>query len=408
MSEKSVFEKVKEEVSILDVAERLTKLHGGKNSRRATCPINGCGAPRRGKAASRPFEVKPNDGRFKCYSCGERGDVIELAVKAWKVSPIEACRELLGAGFQAPPPPVKAREQADQSYKRKLQMAEEMWTFGRPIAGTVVERYLRARGILQEVIDLVAPAIRFHPFAYHHWDDQARAWVKAPAMLLRREYEKDGAPCPTGGVHATYLLRDGTGRDKALGKLMWGPQNGPDGQPGAVWFLGPVVDDPRFDGTPVLEGEGMESALSLLCMAVDKGRLARVVATLSLGTMQGLVETDREGCMDISAPKAARNDDGSLMGPAFAWSNPLEQPWPEAIIGVDGDMAPIKIKMRTGRGKAVPAVLDAPGRADLCSRLATRAWRRAGTPARAIVPPGLQDFNDEWLRRLAVREGRKA
>ncbi len=408
MNGPSIFDQVKREVSILDVAERLTKLHGGQNSRRAACPINGCGAPARGKAAGRPFEVKPQKGTFRCYSCGEHGDVIELAVQAWRVTPIEACRELLGAGFQAPPPPAKARQADDRSFKRKLEMAAEMWEFGRPIAGTVVERYLRSRGILQAVIDLVAPALRFHPFAYHHWDDQARAWTKAPAMLMRPTYEKDGEPLPTGGLHATYLLRDGTGRDKGLGKQMWGPQSGPEGQPGAVWLLGPVVDDPRLDGTPLLEGEGMESALSLLCMAVDKGRYARLVATLSLGKMQGLVETDREGCMDVAAPKAARNDDGSLMGPAFTWSIPLGQPWPEVIVGVDGDMAPLKIKTRTGRGKVVPAILDAPARAALCARLATRAWRREGVAARAIAPPGNQDFNDEWLRQLAQREGRKA
>jgi hypothetical protein len=404
MTEPSIFDKVKDEVSIEDVAERLTTLHGGKNSRRGRCPINGCGTPARGKAAGRPFEVRPNQGRFKCYSCGERGDVIELASQAWKVTAIEACRELLGAGFEAPPPPAKAREQDDRSYQRKLEMAEEMWKFGRPIAGTLVERYLLSRGILQAVIDLVAPAIRFHPFAFHHWDDQARAWIKAPAMLLRPETPAG----PTGGVHATYLLRDGTGRDKGLGKLMWGPQTGADGQPGGVWLVGPVVDDPCFDGTPLLEGEGAESALSLLCIALEQGRMARCVTVLALNRMQGLVETDRDGCMDLSKPRAARNKDGSLMGPAFTWPNPIEQPWPEVIVGVDADMAPIKIKMRTGRGKVVPAMLDAPARADLCGRLATRAWRQAGSKARSIVPPGLQDFNDEWRRRLAAREGRKA
>lgn len=408
MTEPSIFDKVKDEVSILDVAERLTTLHGGQNSRRAICPINDCGRPRPGKGAGRPFEVKPNQGRFKCYSCGERGDVIELAVKAWKVTPLDACRELLGAGFQAPPPPAKAREQDDRSYRRKLEMAEEMWTFGRPIAGTLVERYLLSRGILQDVIDLVAPAIRYHPFAYHKWDGQAGAWAKAPAMLLRPQYETEAGPVDTGGIHATYLLRGGAGRDKALGKLMWGPQAGPQGQPAGVWLLGPVVDEPRFDSSPLLEGEGMESALSLLCIAFDKGRVARLVATLALNRMQGSIETDRDGCMDISTPRAARNRDGSLQGPAFTWTNPIEQPWPEVIVGVDGDMAPINIKMRTGRGKIVPAVLDAPARADLCSRLATRAWRRAGSVARAVAPPGFQDFNDEWLRRLALREGRDA
>jgi hypothetical protein len=403
MIEISIFEKTKREVSILELADRVAKLHGGQNSRRAICPIHACGTPGPGKTGGRPFEVKPGKGTFRCYSCGEHGDVIELAVQVWKVTPIEACRELLGAGFEAPPPPVEARARDDKSQLRKLEIAQRLWDFGRPIAGTLVERYWRSRGILQEVIDLMAPRMRYHPFAEHHWDDQVKAWIKAPAMLLRPETPAG----PTGGVHATYLLRDGTGRDKDLGKLMWGPQTGSDGLPGAAWLIGPVIDDAQFDGSSLIEGEGAESAASLACMAFEKGRLTRLVAALSLNRMQGLIETDREGCIDIASPKAARNDDGSLMGPAFTWPNPPEQPWPEVVVGLDGDMKPIKIKTRTGRGKVVEAILDAPARAALCGRLATRAWRRSGSAARAIVPPGFQDFNDEWRRQLAAREGRK-
>lgn len=400
MIERSIFEKTKDEVSIFDLADRLTVLRGGSNQKRGRCPIKGCGK----KSKTLPFVVFPTRGNFHCYGCGARGDVIELAVQVLKVTPLEACRDLLGGQYEPPPPPAEAREQDAKSLQQKLDWATELWDFGRPIQGSLAERYLlESRGILPEVVAMIAPALRYHPFAKHSWDPKDKSWTKGPALLCRPETPAG----PTGGVHATFLLRDGSGRDKALGKLMIGPQTGQDGLPGVVWLIGPVADG--FDGTTLLEGEGLESAASLGCFAFEKGRKARLVATLSLDRMQGGIQKDADNCIDLSAPRPARNRAGDLVMPAFVWPNPPEQPWPEVVVGVDGDMSPMKVKARSGRGKPMEVVLDPVARAALCGRLATRAWRDAGCQARAIVPPGLRDFNDEWLCRLeAKQEGRTA
>lgn len=392
MTGHSLFDRAREAVTIEDLARQLTKLTRSGSELRGPCPICQAGA----KSASPPFAVMPTKGKFRCYGCDERGDVVDLEQLVRGGTNVEAAQRLAGGSFErvarvdAKPLP---RDDGAAAVAR-LKTAQEMLDEARPIAGTLAERYLRARRIPDEVIGAAAGNLLFHPFAKVSWDAGARTWTKAPALLLR--------PCtaagPTGGVHATYLLRDGSGRDKALGKKMWGPQHGPDGHHAGAWLIGPESGGWAGANAPLAVGEGVETVLSIVALRLRTGVRMRACAALSLTRLQGGEARDDEGCVD---PFRAVPD---LDRPPFTWPRPETGGWPEVVIGVDRDMSPIRVRGRSPRGHVLSYERDGEVRARLCGQLAVMAWRRAGAPrASAIVPPVGADFNDE-LRRVTARE----
>jgi predicted P-loop ATPase len=80
----------------------------------------------------------------------------------------------------------------------------------RPLAGTVAETYLRSRGLS----DPGSPDLLFHDDLTDY--DSARGWPGMVALV------RDSAGQPTGGIHRTFLLDDGSGKAPP-GKKMLGP-----------------------------------------------------------------------------------------------------------------------------------------------------------------------------------------
>ena len=78
-----------------------------------------------------------------------------------------------------------------------------------PLAGSVAERYLQTRGLR----DPASPDLLFNPDLADF--ETRRGW---PGMVAR---VRDGAGEPTGGIHRTYLLDDGSGKAPP-GKKMLG------------------------------------------------------------------------------------------------------------------------------------------------------------------------------------------
>lgn len=370
------------------------KLRRAGREVRGPCPICGAGH----KSKSGPFAVDPQRQTWKAYCGGAhpgRGDVVDLAAAMRGETLVEAARWIIGGA--AGPITAKAKPKVEKPAGPTTgqKIWAEMWAGGRPITGTLAERYLLSRGILPEVVAAAAPRLRYHPFAKVAWDDRAKEWIKAPAMLAQAETPLG----PTGGGHATYLLRDGSGRDKrrGFGKRMWGPQylerEGGGIVQGGAWLIGPDGEGDLADA------EGIESSLSLVSLALLKGgAMMRACAALSLDRLQGGVLLDDEGLSDLESPVADPDQ------PPFTWPNPPLTPWGRVIVGVDRDMSPIKARGRTGRGKVIPFQLDGEARARRCGRLAVAGWARAGSKAVAIAPPAGSDFNDE-LRREQARRG---
>lgn len=381
MFDRALFDAARGAVRVEDLAGRETKLRASGSERRGACPL--CGA--------KAFAVKTGKQTWVCYVCEQHGDVVDLERALRGGTPVEAARRLTG---NAPLPertnrPVEKARAAGPTASDRI--ALETWDEGKPIGGTLVERYLRGRGIAAEVIAAASGNLRFHPFAKRSWDERTGLWTRNPAMLIRPAVPgPDGAPIPTGGLHATYLARDGQG--KAPGenaKKMWGPQM-LNGVAGGAWLIGP-------DGAgPVAEAEGAESTLSIATLEfMRSGRILRAVAALSLNRLQGGVMRDDEG--RVAAYAIRPNPEA----PAFTWPG-VGDVW----IGVDRDMSEVRMKGRTPRGKTCWFTLDREARAKLAGQLSAAAWKRVGTHGvRVLTPPPGLDWNDELRRRLALREG---
>lgn len=143
----------------------------------------------------------------------------------------------------------------------KLKKARSCWDRSIPIRGTKAEAYLRSRGITIGLPD----SLRFLADEYHHYSGRYHA-----AMV--------GDIQPTGGVHRTFLKKEG---GKSVGekidspnpKLMLG--NCAGGAVRLAWGNGPLV-----------VCEGIETGLSLAQMFAD--RQPRVWAALSTSGVMSL------------------------------------------------------------------------------------------------------------------------
>lgn len=111
-----------------------------------------------------------------------------------------------------------------------------------PLAGSPAEAYLRGRGLAPPD----SPDLLFHPDLADF--ESRRGWPGMVAVV------RDVAGEPTGGIHRTYLLDDGSGKAPP-GKKMLGPVAG-----GAV-RLAPMPEDGRIG-----VAEGIETALAAMAL----------------------------------------------------------------------------------------------------------------------------------------------
>jgi len=161
--------------------------------------------------------------------------------------------------------------------------ARRLFGMSQPVVGTVVETYLRGRGITNlHGID----SLRFHPRCYYRPEADAptEAW---PAMIAAVTDLKGHIT----GAHRTWL--DPSGRDKA-------PVDTPRRAMG--YLLGHAV---RFGptGDVMAAGEGIETMLSLRCVmptmatvaALSAAHLAAILFPATLRRLYIVRDDDRAG-----------------------------------------------------------------------------------------------------------------
>ncbi len=151
------------------------------------------------------------------------------------------------------------RLEREANERRRIEIARRCWAKAGLIAGTLAERYLRARGITCQL----PPTLRFHPNCWH-----GPTATKVPAMVAAVSIGRKVV-----GVHRTYLAEPGV---KAFdnAKMMLGRCAG-----GAARLSG--------GPGPLVVAEGIETALSLLSGLPDAS--PRVWAALSTSGMAGLI-----------------------------------------------------------------------------------------------------------------------
>ena len=199
-------------------------------------------------------------GTWRDFEAGEGGGVLDLVRRERRCDKAAALAWLAAEGFierdpgrpavtrpesrcepraietEPPGTAVHAAEDARREASRRFARAREIWDATRPLAGTVAERYLDARGVGHVAI---VAALRFHPALTH-----PTAPGRFPCLVAGIQ-DIDGQFL---GIQRTYLAADGSG--KASVEPVRASLGSPAG--GAV-----RLGEPR-DGR-LLVGEGIET-----------------------------------------------------------------------------------------------------------------------------------------------------
>ena len=189
---------------------------------------------------------------FKCHAGCCQHDVIE-ALKSrglWRGAWNRQLSHL--AGRRA----WRDRSEKDQVTRATAALA--IWQKSGPAAGTIVQTYLRSRGLTLPP----PPSLRFHMGLKH---PSGGVW---PAMVALVTNGVDGRAM---GIHRTFLAQDGCGKAPVdPPKMMLGPCGG-----GVVRF--------REPGEALMIGEGIET-----CLAVMQARDLPAWTALSASGLRGL------------------------------------------------------------------------------------------------------------------------
>ena len=186
------------------------------------------------------FSITPDGGAFKCFGCGASGDVIEFVMRAEGLDFKTALEFLSDGGAATPsnrsPPPA---QHDGNNLAWRIEAAIAIWDSTSPAAGTLVETYLRARGLNIPI----PPSIRYAPALRHGPTGQF-----FPTMVAAVQ----GPDRRIMGIHRTFLRLDGKGKVPFTSpKMMLGRC-----AQGAVRFA--------KAGPRLAIGEGIESSLSVL------------------------------------------------------------------------------------------------------------------------------------------------
>jgi hypothetical protein len=223
-----------DKLTLADI-DRLTR--GRLGEFRVPCPLCSSHRKRRNqrKKVFRIWRDEPGFARFSCIHCGEHG---------W-----------VGDEHAAPLDPGKlARQRADAAQRERDAIAERrctarrLWERHRPVAGSIVERYLREA---RRCDGPFPPTLGYLPPRGEHLP----AMIAAFGFVSEPEPGKiaiaDGA---VRGVHITNLKSDGSGKaDFDPNKITVG-----------LSFVAPIVLAPVNDLLGLAITEGVEDGLSVV------------------------------------------------------------------------------------------------------------------------------------------------
>lgn len=184
--------------------------------RRALRLANLGGDPPRGHGSAEIQLAGPWAGYGRDWATDDRADPIALVGWATGLCNGDLYKEaarLAGLGDQAPRGTSKVRPKAARQPKDTATEARRVLETCQPLVGSLAEAYLTARGLA----DHASPDLLFAPDLT---DVVGRTGWPGMVAVIR-----DGDGQPTGGIHRTFLLADGTGKAPVgpTGKKMLGP-----------------------------------------------------------------------------------------------------------------------------------------------------------------------------------------
>jgi hypothetical protein len=282
---------------------------------------------------SGPQSGKGAAGKWTDAATGEHGDLLDIIGRTCDLEDFhdveaEARRFLSLPRPQADPDP---RPRPASAPAGSPESARRLFAMSQPIAGTIVEAYLRARGVtaLHDI-----GALRFHPRCYYRPDRYAptETW---PA-LIAAVTDRDGR---ITGAHRTWL--DPSGHDKA-------PIDSPRRAMGHL--LGNAV---RFSVARdvAAAGEGIETMLSLRCVmpnmpmmaALSAAHLAAILFPTMLRRLYVVRDNDPAGDGAVASlfdrARAARVDAVALSPHGDDFNDDLRR------FGVDALRAAVRVQL---------------------------------------------------------------
>jgi CHC2-type zinc finger protein/Toprim domain-containing protein len=144
-----------------------------------------------------------DDGHFHCYGCGIHGDAVTWLTKVRGFSFCDAMRHISATPTGGRPQVAPQPSPAPTAPSPTLAAAQRVWREALPARNTIVERYLKNRGL--PLPDGVA--IRFHPECQRGGRDSRGCVSLWPAMIALLVNPITGKGV---GVHRTFLAPDGT------------------------------------------------------------------------------------------------------------------------------------------------------------------------------------------------------
>lgn len=212
------------------------------------------------------FSLTPDGRRWICFAqCGQ-GDAIDFVQRVEGTDWKGAVALLDGGEYAATARPAAAPTAAPKrDTAAALEAARAIWRASSPGAGSLVETYLRARGIRIAV----PPTLRCHGALKH-----SHSGLVLPAMVAAVQ----DAGGRLIGIHRTFLAPDGSAKaDVPSPKMMLGPVAG-----GAV-RLGPET-------AHLIVAEGIETALSGVCASYTTAEgHSSAWAAMSTSGLRGMV-----------------------------------------------------------------------------------------------------------------------
>ena len=142
------FQKVRDSMSLAGFFEtamggKIQNVAGGVRCN--VCPA--CGA-----SSTDSVKVSVRGQKWHCFSCGQKGDIIDAAASLWDMSPALAASELEGDNLSSYPTPVLAEPVVVKKDYEAIRRVINLLRESQRECDPVVAEYLKGRGIGEEVI----------------------------------------------------------------------------------------------------------------------------------------------------------------------------------------------------------------------------------------------------------------
>ena len=147
-----------------------------------------------------PSSGKGAAGKWSDAATGEHGDLLDLIAANLRLATLGETLDEARRFLRLPRPEPPQPEPLTKAPTGSPEAARRLWAMGKPIAGTLAERYLAGRGIVGV---RTVSALRFHPNCYYWREDRAdMAKPEAWPALLAKVTDADGN---ITGLHRTWL-----------------------------------------------------------------------------------------------------------------------------------------------------------------------------------------------------------